>query len=68
MRHHRERRQRPSPTRGRFRYTGQAWIPELGMYYYKAGLYSSNLGRFMQPDPIGYGDGMNMYAMWEAIR
>ncbi len=38
------------------------------MYYYKAGLYSSNLGRFMQPDPIGYGDGMNMYAMWEAIR
>jgi YD repeat-containing protein len=23
-------------TKGRFRYTGQAWIPELGMYYYKA--------------------------------
>lgn len=20
-------------TKGRFRYTGQAWIPELGMYY-----------------------------------
>lgn len=47
---------------GRFQYTGQAWIPELGLYYYKARFYSPELKRFLQPDPIGYAGGMNLYA------
>ncbi len=46
---------------GAFQYTGQAWLPDFGLYYYKARMYSSGLGRFMQTDPIGYGDGMNWY-------
>jgi RHS repeat-associated protein len=47
---------------GRFQYTGQAYIPEVGLYHYKARAYSPTLGRFMQPDPSGYASGMNMYA------
>jgi RHS repeat-associated protein len=46
---------------GRFGYTGQMWLSELGLQYSKARIYSPSLGRFLQTDPIGTAGGINLY-------
>jgi RHS repeat-associated protein len=51
----------PSWAGSRFRYTGQTTIPEAQLYYYKARVYSPSLGRFLQTDPIGEKDDVNLY-------
>lgn len=33
----------------------------MGLYYYKARMYNPSLGRFMQSDPIGYRDDVDLY-------
>lgn len=45
-----------------FGFTGQRFDDETGLYYFKNRYYSARLGRFLQPDPIGYdGEDLNLY-------
>ena len=42
-------------------FTGQQWYQDLGLYDLRNRFYSPDLGRFLQPDPIGFRGGNNLY-------
>ncbi|MDO8301791.1 MAG: RHS repeat-associated core domain-containing protein [Sedimentisphaerales bacterium] len=46
----------------RFMFTGREFDEETWLYYYRARYYDPYvIGRFYQPDPIGYKAGLNLY-------
>jgi RHS repeat-associated protein len=42
-------------------FTGRQLDEETGLYFYRARYYDATKGRFLQRDPLGYVDGLNLY-------
>jgi RHS repeat-associated protein len=57
-----EPRVRRRPIGNRYTYTGREYDETLALYHYRARMYDSVGGRFVSRDPIGYLDGMSLYA------
>ncbi|MEZ5708578.1 MAG: RHS repeat-associated core domain-containing protein [Blastomonas sp.] len=47
---------------GRFQYTGQTWLDGIGLYYYKARMYSPTLGRPPRQTPSAMAMAPDLYA------
>ncbi len=42
-------------------FAGRTWDNDAGLYYNRARWYAPDTGRFISEDPIGFGDGPNVY-------
>jgi RHS repeat-associated protein len=51
-----------SPLNGDLGFKGMPSNGSLGIYYARARTYDAALGRFLQPDPAGYVDGLHLYS------
>jgi len=46
----------------RWMYSGREWLPEVGLYDYRNRVYSAQLGRFLQSDPVKFhAKDLNLY-------
>jgi RHS repeat-associated protein len=51
-----------SPRGNRFLFTGREWLGQAGIYDYRNRVYSAQIGRFLQTDPIRFAAGdVNIY-------
>ena len=50
-----------SSTGNLYLFQGRRWDDEVDLYYFRNRVMSTVLGRFVQRDPIGYGNGANLY-------
>ena len=50
-----------SPLGNPYMFTARRWDYNANLYYYRFRDYQPDLGRFCQPDPIGYYGSMNLY-------